>query len=330
MKDIKHVDLVYQDLIRKALTEGNYKTNRTGVETISTFVAHYKIDISQGFPLLTTKKLDGYRWDSLIHEFLWYLSGEDHIRNLRTKTKIWDAWADKDGNLDTAYGRYWRRFPSAQKNSSTGLYEVTEVDQIAKVIELLKTKPNSDKMVVQAWEPGNAIHSKLPPCHYTFVFNVQGNKLNVQLTQRSGDIGLGIPFNIAAYSILDMVVAQETGFELGEFCHDIVDAHIYCGTKERGQFYKENLPELRERVRDAKGLEDYLKVKEWVDLNAPLEENKDGLKDHVPGLLLQLSREPRILPKLEIAKKPLDELKFEDFKLVNYDPHPGIKFAVAA
>jgi thymidylate synthase len=256
----------YLELVNRVLTTGAYKKNRTGVDTISSFSEHYMVDLGRGFPLLTTKKVN---FSAMLREVLWYLSGEDHIRNLRQHTKIWDAWADEEGNLDTAYGRYWRRFPSAQINPATGQYEVVEVDQIGKVLELLKTDPNSRRMVVTAWEPGNAFGSKLPPCHYTFAFNVQGKNLNCHLTQRSGDIALGIPFNLAAYALLTQILAQETGFEPGFFSHTIVDAHIYV--------------------------------------------------NHVDGLKEQLKRAPKPLPRLEIASKPIDELRFEDFTLTGYE-----------
>lgn len=224
----------YLDLVERVLTRGIQKKNRTGIDTISCFAEHYSVDLSKGYPLLTTKKVN---FNSMLHEVLWYLSGEDHIRNLQKHTKIWDAWADDNGNLETAYGRYWRRFPSAQINPETGKYEVEEIDQIGQVVELLKTDPTSRRMVVTAWEPGNALTSKLPPCHYTFAFNVQQDKLNCHLTQRSGDIALGIPFNLAAYALLTQILAQETGLALGLFSHTIVDAHIYInhidGLKEQ-------------------------------------------------------------------------------------------------
>jgi thymidylate synthase len=266
----------YLDLVDRVLTHGILKHNRTGVDTLSCFGEHYTIDLGKGFPLVTTKKVN---FKSLLREVLWYLSGEDHIRNLRTHTKIWDAWADADGNLETAYGRYWRRFPSAQVNPATGQYEVKEIDQIAEVLRLLKTQPESRRMVVSAWEPGNALFSKLPPCHYTFAFNVFGTKLNCHLTQRSGDIALGIPFNIAAYAMLTQAVAQDVGMELGFFSHTIIDAHIYV--------------------------------------------------NHVDGLKEQLKRTPKPLPQLQIAHKPLDDLRFEDFTLLNYVCDAPIKFDVA-
>jgi thymidylate synthase len=258
------------------LRNGVRKQNRTGVDTISCFAEHYTVDLREGFPLLTTKKVN---FNAMLHEVLWYLSGEDHIRNLQKHTKIWDAWADENGNLETAYGRYWRRFPSAQISPATGKYEVVEVDQIARVLELLKTDPSSRRMVVTAWEPGNALSSKLPPCHYTFAFNVADSRLNCHLTQRSGDIAIGIPFNLAAYALLTRILAQEAGFEVGTFSHLIVDAHIYV--------------------------------------------------NHVDGLKEQLTREPRPLPQLSIAPKPMSDLTFDDFRIDGYNPAPGIKFEVA-
>ena len=275
----------YLDLIKLVLENGVRKTTRTGVDTLSYFGAFYRVDLAEGFPLLTTKKME---WKSLLHEVLWYLSGEDHIRNLREKTKIWNAWADENGNLDTAYGYYWRNFPSAQKDEN-GNWVVREVDQIRYVIDEIKKNPNSRRLVVTAWEPGNATTSKLPPCHYTYAFNVSDGKLSCHLTQRSGDIALGIPFNLAAYSLLTQIIAQETGLGLGYFAHTIVDAHIY-----------------------------------FADKGSAMEKF-----DHSEGLREQLKREPLPLPKLVIVKKPIDELVFEDFELLNYRYHEKIKFEVA-
>ena len=275
----------YLDLVRLVMNEGTRKPSRTGVDTISYFGAFYRVDLSKGFPLLTTKKIE---WKSLLYEVLWYLSGEDHIRNLQKHTKIWNAWADENGNLETAYGYYWRHFPSAQKDEN-GDWHVEEVDQIRYVIDELKRKPYSRRLVVTAWEPGNATKSKLPPCHYSFAFNVNDGKLNCHLTQRSGDIALGIPFNLAAYSILTQIIAQEVNLDLGFFAHTIIDAHIYVGEK-----------------------------------GTPNEKY-----DHLEGLKEQLKREPFPLPTLKIAKKPIDELEFDDFELINYQYHDKIKFEVA-
>ncbi|PJA99141.1 MAG: thymidylate synthase [Ignavibacteriales bacterium CG_4_9_14_3_um_filter_30_11] len=275
----------YLDLVKLVLKEGILKKNRTGIDTISYFGAFYKVDISKGFPLLTTKQM---YWKSLLHEMLWYLSGEDHIRNLTKKTKIWDAWADENGNLDTAYGNYWRHFPSAIKNKN-GEWEVREIDQIQFVIDEIRKNPNSRRLVVSAWEPGNAISSKLPPCHYTYTFNVTNGKLNCHLTQRSGDIALGIPFNLAAYSLLTQIIAQEVDLDLGYFAHSIVDAHIY-----------------------------------YAEEGSPNEKF-----DHSRGLKEQIKREPLELPKLIIKKKPINDLVFEDFKLEGYKHQDKIKFEVA-
>lgn len=275
----------YLDLVKLVMDKGIRKKTRTGIDTISYFGAHYNVDLSKGFPLLTTKKME---WKSLLHEVLWYFSGEKHIRNLRQHTKIWDAWADEEGNLDTAYGYYWRHFPSAQRDSN-GNWQVREVDQIQYVIDEIKRNPFSRRLVVTAWEPGNATTSKLPPCHYTYVFNVAGDKLNCHLTQRSGDIALGIPFNLAAYSLITQVIAQQTGLKPGFFSHTIVDAHIY-----------------------------------YADEGSESEQYS-----HMSGLKEQLTREPLPLPKLTIADKPINDLQFDDFLLEGYKHHPKIKFKVA-
>jgi len=276
---------VYLDLVRRVLSEGVHKPSRTGVDTISYFSAHYQVDLSAGLPLLTTKKM---HWPAVLRELLWYLSGENHIRNLREYTKIWDAWADVDGNLDTAYGYYWRHFPSATRDER-GAWRVREIDQIRYVIDTLKRDPTSRRLVVSAWEPGNAIASKLPPCHYTFAFHVSDGKLNCHLHQRSGDIALGIPFNLAAYAALTQMMAQEVGLGLGMFAHSIVDAHIYT-------------------AKPGGAMAEY---------------------DHLAGLKEQLQRKPLPLPRLEIGRKPFDELRFGDFNLVGYQSHEAIRFKVA-
>jgi thymidylate synthase len=328
----------YLDLVANTLAGGGHKPNRTGVDTIASFSQQYKVDLQEGFPLLTTKDLSGFRWNSLIHEFKWYLSGEEHIRNLREETGIWDAWADEQGRLDTAYGRFWRRFPVPEEGLDGEAWPDDDhrwrnddgtFDQIQYVIDTLNESPNSRRLVVSAWHPANAAVSTLPPCHYTFVFNVQGDRLNCHLTQRSGDIALGVPFNIAAYSLLTHAVAQETGFEVGEFGHTVVDAHVYCGTDDRGDWYAGNLGRLQERLAGVESRADYLAVRDWLETEAPDETEETDGYDHVPGLLTQLSREPRSRPRIEIADKPLDALDFEDIELLDYDPADGISFAVA-
>ncbi len=283
----------YHDLVRMVMEKGVRKPSRTGVDTVSYFGAFYRVDLAAGFPLLTTKRVN---YAAVLRELLWYLSGQEHIRDLRQHTKIWDDWADEHGELETAYGRYWRRFPHpVQKShapiSETGetLCPVQEIDQIAYVISEIKRNPNSRRLVVSAWEPGNAQASRLPPCHYSFVFQVLDGRLNCHLSQRSGDIALGIPFNLACYATLTQMIAQETGLAPGCFAHTIADAHIYV-----------------------------------ADHDSPMAEY-----DHWEGLQLQLQRDPQPLPRLAIAKKPMDQLRYEDFTLTGYDPHPTIKFKVA-
>lgn len=344
----------YQKLVKRVLENGNYRPNRTASDSISTFSQHYEIDLQEGFPLLTTKDLSGYRWNSLIHELLWYFSGEHHIRNFREHSKIWDAWADEDWNLPTAYGRFWRRYPVPEEDAKlpgeawadeNSLWTEREedgtlvVDQIKYVVETLRgnnpeRSPNTRRLVVTPWHPANATESALPPCHAMFVFNVQGDRLNCHLTQRSADIALGVPFNIAAYSMITKIVAEQTDFKPGTFSHTQVDSHIYCGKGERGEWYSENLEELKEKIREAEAPQDYLEIRDWILKDAPEEEKTDPTEDrygydHVPGLLKQLSREPRERPEMHIPQKSIDQMEYDDFELKGYNPHPGLKFSVA-
>jgi len=331
----------YLDLVRRVLATGGYKPNRTGIDTVSAFGQHYRVDLQEGFPLLTTKRLSDFRWNSLVHELLWYLSGEEHIRTLREETGIWDAWADEEGRLDTAYGRFWRRYPVPESGLDGESWpEDTHrwtredeggrtFDQLQYVLDTLRENPNSRRMVVNAWHPANAAVSTLPPCHYTFVFNVQGDRLNCHLTQRSGDVALGVPFNVACYAILTHAVAQRTGFEVGEFSHSVVDAHVYCGEGDRGAWYEDNLADLQSRVAAVEDRSEFVEIREWLEDAAPAEPEGRERYDHVPGLLTQLSREPRERPRLEVADVPLDELTFKDVELHGYDPADGIRFAVA-
>jgi thymidylate synthase len=332
----------YLDAVERVLAGGNHKPNRTGVDTVSSFSVGYEVDLTEGFPLLTTKDLSGFRWNSLIHEFRWYLSGEEHVRNLREETSIWDAWSDEAGRLDTAYGRFWRRYPVPEEGLDGEAWPDdahrwidaddeagATFDQIQYVLDTLRESPNSRRIVVNAWHPANAAVSTLPPCHYTYVFNVQGDRLNLHLTQRSGDVALGVPFNVAAYALLLTVVAQRTGFEPGTLAHEIVDAHVYCGSGDRGDWYGEHLDALQSRLADVERSAEYREVADWVERRAPAEADGNEREDHVPGLLRQLSRDPRDRPEIEVADVPLDELSFEDVELRDYDPAPGIEFAVA-
>jgi len=262
----------YLDLVSHVLEHGVKKHNRTGTDTLMVFGYHYKINLQKGFPLLTTKKV--YH-KSIIYELLWYLSGETHIRNLRQHTKIWDAWTSEEKNWEVGkmYGYQWVNWDKNKDGKQT------HINQIQNVIDLIKKNPNSRRMVVSAWNPAVLNEIALPSCHAFFIFNVTNGKLNCHLTQRSGDIALGIPFNLACYAILTQMIAQETNLELGEFSHYINDAHIY--------------------------------------------------ENHIDGLEVQIKRDPLPLPKLEITKKPFWELKFDDFKLNQYNYHPAIKFPVA-
>ncbi|MDJ1433407.1 thymidylate synthase [Halostagnicola sp. A-GB9-2] len=334
----------YLELVDSVLSEGTHKPNRTGVDTISSFSEHYEVDLQEGYPLLTTKAMDGYRWNSMIHEVCWYLSGEEHVKNLREETKIWDAWADEEGKLDTAYGRFWRRYPiPAEKSQLEGESWPEEshrwvseeadgrrtFDQLQYVVDTLSDSPNSRRLVVNAWHPANAAVSTLPPCHYSYVFNVQGDQLNCHLTQRSGDVALGVPFNIAAYALLTKVIANQTGFEPGTFAHTVVDSHVYCGRGERGNWYADNLERLQSRLADVDDREEFQAVKSWLESEAPAEAEGDERFDHVPGLLEQLAREPLERPTLEVADVSIDELTAEDVSLEDYESHDGLEFAVA-
>jgi thymidylate synthase len=245
----------YLDLVKRVLDNGVLKQNRTGTDTLSSFAEFYTVDLAQGFPLLTTKKVP---FRSVILELLWYLRGEDHIRWLRDEQDchIWDAWADEAGHVGPIYPVLWRKFPSIEETtvthpdgSTSTSYKKTEYDQINQVIHQLQTNPNSRRMLVSAWHPGELQRMALPPCHLMFIFNVSNGRLNCHLTQRSGDIALGIPFNLACYSALTMAIAQQVGLQPGVFAHTIVDAHIYVnhieGLKKQLDRAPKPLPTLR-------------------------------------------------------------------------------------
>ena len=280
----------YLDLVENVLRTGVRKANRTGVKTVSSFAEFYCVDLGAGYPLLTTKKVN---FAAMLREVFWYLSGAEHIRELRKHTSIWNNWADDAGNLETAYGRYWRRYPVPAESSALGkepfvdeknLYVRRETDgsltfdQLGWAIAELKQNRLSRRIVITAWHPANAVVSKLPPCHAFWVLNVQNGRLHCHLTQRSADIAIGVPFNLACYALLTQAIAREVGLEPGKFSHTLIDAHVYV--------------------------------------------------DHIDGLKNQLRRKPLQLPSLEIAKKPFDQLQFEDFKLVDYQHHPPIPFII--
>jgi thymidylate synthase len=270
----------YLDLIQHVIDNGTVKEDRTGTGTKSVFGYQMRFDLSKGFPMVTTKKL---HLKSIIYELLWFLKGDTNIDYLnKNGVKIWDAWANENGDLGPVYGYQWRNWNG------------DEIDQIAELIHTIKNNPDSRRMIVSAWNPSvlpdtsvsfaeNVANNKaaLPPCHAFFQFYVSNGKLSCQLYQRSADIFLGVPFNIASYALLTMMIAQVTGLEYGDFVHTFGDAHIYS--------------------------------------------------NHFEQIDLQLSREPRDLPNMEINPniKNIFDFNFKDFNLVNYNPHPHIKGTVS-
>jgi thymidylate synthase len=221
----------YLDLLRHVLDKGVRKSNRTGIDTIATFGYQMRFDLAEGFPLLTTKKV---HTKSVIHELLWFLAGDTNIQYLKdNKVRIWDEWADKNGNLGPVYGHQWRSWPG--KNGQT-------IDQIANLVEEIKKNPDSRRLVVTAWNPADIPDMALPPCHCLFQFFVSEGKLSCQLYQRSADVFLGVPFNIASYALLTMMVAQVTGLKPGDFIHSFGDLHIYTNHMEQVQLQLTRTP----------------------------------------------------------------------------------------
>lgn len=260
----------YLDLLRRILDEGCQKPDRTGTGTLSVFGHQMRFDLAQGFPLLTTKKL---HLRSIIHELLWFLRGETNVAYLRQNgVTIWDEWADDNGDLGPVYGYQWRCWPTPDGG---------KVDQIQDVVTRLKTDPESRRLIVSAWNVADIPRMALPPCHLLFQFYVAQGRLSCQMYQRSADVFLGVPFNIASYALLTRMMAQAAGLEPGEFIHTLGDAHLYT--------------------------------------------------NHFEQARLQLGREPRRLPVLELnaAVTSIFDFRFEDFRLVDYDPHPHIPAPVA-
>jgi thymidylate synthase len=260
----------YHDLLKHILDKGAQKGDRTGTGTLSVFGYQSRYDLSDGFPCLTTKKL---HLRSIIVELLWFLKGDTNIKYLTDHgVKIWDEWADENGDLGPVYGHQWRSWPT--KDGGT-------IDQIANVVHQIKTNPNSRRLMVSAWNVADVDNMALPPCHSMFQFYVANGKLSCQLYQRSADTFLGVPFNIASYALLTMMIAQVCGLEAGEFIHTMGDAHLY--------------------------------------------------NNHIEQTNLLLTREFRPLPTMKINPNVKDIFDFtiDDFELINYDPHPHIKAAVA-
>jgi thymidylate synthase len=260
----------YLDLLKHVKENGTIKKDRTGTGTKSVFGYQMRFDLSEGFPCVTTKKL---HLRSIIYELLWFLKGETNIKYLRDNgVKIWDEWADENGDLGHVYGYQWRSWPAADGGT---------IDQITNLINGLKNNPDSRRHIVSAWNVADIDYMALPPCHSFFQFYVADGKLSCQLYQRSADLFLGVPFNIASYALLTMMVAQVTGYKPGDFIHTFGDAHIYL--------------------------------------------------NHFEQVDLQLSREPRNMPQMKINPeiKDIFSFNYEDFELVNYDPHPHIRGEVS-
>ena len=260
----------YLDLLHHVRETGTFREDRTGTGTQSVFGYQMRFDLASGFPLLTTKKL---HLTSIIHELLWFLAGDTNIEYLnKNGVRIWDEWADENGELGPVYGHQWRSWPTSDGQT---------IDQIQKIMSDIKATPNSRRHIVSAWNVAEVDQMALPPCHCLFQFYVADNKLSCQLYQRSCDVFLGVPFNIASYALLTMMVAQVSKLAPGEFIHTLGDAHLYS--------------------------------------------------NHLEQVDLQLSRDPRKLPTMQInpAVENIFDFKFEDFRLMGYDPHPHIAAPIA-
>lgn len=260
----------YLDMLNRIMTEGTQKGDRTGTGTISIFGNQMRFNLEDGFPLLTTKKL---HLKSIIHELLWFLNGDTNVKYLQDNgVRIWNEWADENGELGPVYGHQWRSWPD---------YNGGTIDQIQGIVDQLKNNPDSRRMIVSAWNVAEVDRMALPPCHTMFQFYVADGRLSLQLYQRSADTFLGVPFNIASYALLLQMMAQVSGLKAGDFIHTTGDTHLYL--------------------------------------------------NHLEQAKLQLTREPRPLPKMLINPdvKNIFDFKYEDFQLTDYDPWPHIKAVVS-
>jgi len=235
----------YLDLIERVLDRGTEKHDRTGVGTLSVFGEQMRFDLGQGFPLTTTKKL---HLKSIVHELLWFLSGDTNIKYLNDHgVTIWDEWADEHGDLGPVYGRQWRSWPRPAGGT---------IDQMATVVEAIRRNPDSRRLIVTAWNPADIERMALPPCHCLFQFYVANRRLSCQLYQRSADVFLGVPFNIASYALLTLMIAQVTGCEPGEFIHSLGDAHLYLNHLEQARLQLSRAPRPPPRMRLNAAVED--------------------------------------------------------------------------
>ena len=241
----------YLDALKQVLDEGVPSSDRTGTGTVSVFGMQLRYPLAEGFPLVTTKKL---HLRSIVHELLWFLSGDTNVGYLRRNgVSIWDEWADENGDLGPIYGRQWRRYPKIETGGGEPV--VGEVDQIARLVEAVHATPDSRRLIVSAWNPGELDAMALPPCHALWQVRVQGRKMHLHLYQRSADMFLGVPFNIASYALLLEMLAHVTGYEAGDFIHSIGDAHIYSNHLDqvREQLTREPRPPPRLRIARAVG-----------------------------------------------------------------------------
>jgi len=261
----------YHDAMQLILDQGETTTDRTGTGTTSYFGMQCRYPLADGFPLVTTKKL---HLRSIIHELLWFLSGDTNIRYLQENgVSIWDEWADENGDLGPVYGHQWRRFPALEPvdapQGEEQLYRKKTVDQIADLVEMIKSTPNSRRLIVSAWNPADVPDMALPPCHTLWQVKILGGKLHLQLYQRSADMFLGVPFNIASYALLQVMLAHVTGYKPGDFVHTIGDAHIYSNHMDQVKTQLErtpkHLPELRLK-RDVSSIFDF-KYEDFEILN---------------------------------------------------------------
>ncbi|ATQ56306.1 thymidylate synthase [Paracoccus yeei] len=238
----------YLDSLRLVLDQGSRSTDRTGTGTISHFGMQCRYPLDQGFPLVTTKKL---HLKSIVHELLWFLSGDTNIRYLQQNgVSIWDEWADANGDLGPVYGHQWRHFPTIRE--ADGRVVVGEVDQIAELVDRIRKTPDSRRLIVSAWNPGEVDRMALPPCHTLWQVRVQDGRLSLQLYQRSADMFLGVPFNIASYALLTHMLAHVTGYEAGDFIHTMGDAHIYLNHLDQVQTQLARQPRPLPRLRIAR------------------------------------------------------------------------------
>ncbi|MEN8831902.1 MAG: thymidylate synthase [Pacificibacter sp.] len=252
----------YHDQLKTILEHGEHTTDRTGTGTISYFGMQARYSMADGFPLVTTKKL---HLRSIMHELLWFLAGDTNIKYLKDNgVSIWDEWADENGDLGPVYGHQWRRFPALEKTNETRngepLFIANSVDQIQNLLDMIKTSPDSRRLMVSAWNPADVPNMALPPCHTLWQVKILGGKLHLQLYQRSADMFLGVPFNIASYSMLLLMLAQVTGYEPGDFVHSIGDAHIYSNHLEQVDLQLSRTPKALPQMRlnpDVKSLFDF-------------------------------------------------------------------------